>query len=292
MTRPCARHRDHSTYNEEQNLEPCLQSLDGWIGEILVVDSGSTDATVDIAKRYGARVVTHPFETHARQWQWALPELPCAHDWVLGLDADQRVTPELRDELGMLFAREEARLEGVHGFYAKRRQVFRGRWIRHGGYYPKYLLKLARRSEVEIDVGDLVDHHFVVRGPVARLRHDVVEENRKEDDIGFWIEKHNRYASLLAREELNAERNSPPAAVPWSTMGDPDGRVRLRSVSGVACRSTRGLFSIRVPLRPSPGLPGWEGGSDLSLSPRVLVPAARGYTRIKRAKDLQRSRGR
>lgn len=216
------------TYNEEQNLEPCLQSLDGWIGEVFVVDSGSTDATVDIAKRYGARVVTHPFETHARQWQWALQNLPCTHEWILGLDADQRVTPELRDELGMLFTREEARLEGVHGFYAKRRQVFRGRWIRHGGYYPKYLLKLARRSEVEIDVGDLVDHHFVVRGPVARLRHDVVEENRKEDDIGFWIEKHNRYASLLAREELNAERNSPPVAVPWSTMGDPDGRVRWR----------------------------------------------------------------
>lgn len=218
------------TYNEETNLPACLESLRGVDCETFVVDSGSTDRTVAIAGEYGARVVDHPFETHAKQWDWALNHVPIATDWVLGLDADQRLTPELRNEIAQLFGRAkgvryEGKLAEIDGFYIKRRQVFRGKWIRHGGYYPKYLLKLFRRERVKTDTNDLLDHHFYIAGQTAKLRHDLIEENQKESDISFWIEKHNGYASLLAREELEYKRNGRPAPIAPSASGNPDQRA-------------------------------------------------------------------
>lgn len=193
------------TYNEAPNIAACLASVASWAGEIFVVDSGSTDSTLKIADRYGAQITHHPFETHTSQWAWALKTLPCSNNWILGLDADQRVTPELAAELRELLGssvKHAVRAELTYsGFYIKRRQIFRGRWIKHGGYYPRYLLKLFRRDRVMMDPSDLVDHHFCVSGSAGRLRHDIIEENRKEDAISFWVDKHNRYAVLLGREE-------------------------------------------------------------------------------------------
>jgi glycosyltransferase involved in cell wall biosynthesis len=202
--------------------------LAGWVDEVFVVDSGSRDGTIPIATQYGASVVAHPFETHARQWGWALESLPCRHEWILGLDADQRVTPDLKAEISGIFRDDAAGRHTLDGFYVKRRQMFRGRWIKHGGYYPKYLLKLVRRDRVSIDQGDLLDHHFYVRGPTDKLRHDLIEENRNEDEIAFWIEKHNRYAALLAREELRRRAGGLPAAIRSSPFGNPDQRALWR----------------------------------------------------------------
>lgn len=217
------------TYNERENLPPCLASLKPLGCPVFVVDSGSTDGTQDIAAGHGATVVAHPFSTHAAQWQWALANLPLTADWVLALDADQRVTPELAEELRRRFGRGGESNNGINGFYVNRRQIFRGRWIRHGAYYPKYLLKLFRRDAVELDVNDLVDHHFYVRGTTGKLRHDIIEENKKEDDITFWIAKHNRYAALMAQEELSAS-GRPPAVTP-ALFGSPDQRVlRLKAL--------------------------------------------------------------
>src|SRR5262249_15413970 len=175
------------THNEEVNLEACLCSLAKLIRTVFVVDSGSTDRTAEIAERYGAAFLQHPFESHTEQWRWALDHLPATAEWVLGLDADQRLSPELREELHQLFQGPADRLEGVHGAYFKRRQLFRGRWIKHGGYYPKYLLKLFLRDKLVLDGNDLVDHHFYVKGPTRKLSFDLIEENHKEDNISFWI---------------------------------------------------------------------------------------------------------
>lgn len=212
------------TYNEEQNLPACLASVQGLSCETIVIDSGSTDHTREIAARFGARVYAHPFESHAQQWHWALNHLPLDSEWILGLDADQRLTPALCQELADLFTVHSKRLNAVDGFYIKRRQIFRGRWIKHGGYYPKYLLKLFRRRAVKLDKNDLVDHHFWVDGPTAKLEHDLIEDNQRERDIAFWIEKHNRYARLLAREEL-ARRNGLAWPVRPRLIGSPDQRV-------------------------------------------------------------------
>jgi glycosyltransferase involved in cell wall biosynthesis len=211
------------TFNEERNLPACLESVAGWAGDIFVVDSGSTDRTAAIAERHGARFVPHPFETHALQWRWALSELPIRTDWVLALDADQRVMPELAGEITRKLCGGED--DGsVQGYFVKRRQIFRGRWIRHGGYYPKYLLKLFRRSAVSVDLEDLVDHHFSVTGSVGRLRADIVEDNRNETRIADWIAKHNRYATLQARQEIAIGGTSPARA--GDVFGSPDDRTR------------------------------------------------------------------
>jgi glycosyltransferase involved in cell wall biosynthesis len=209
------------TFNEERNLDACLGSLAGWVSELHVVDSGSTDETLAIAARHGAQVASHAFETHARQWQWALQSLPIQADWVLALDADQRVTAELALEIAQLVTGGDS---AVAGGYVKRRQVFRGRWIRHGGYYPKYLLKLFRRSAVWIDETDLVDHHFHVRGATVLLDHDIIEDNRNEASIAAWTAKHNRYAVLQAREQLARAAAETSGSAP-ALFGSPDERV-------------------------------------------------------------------
>jgi glycosyltransferase involved in cell wall biosynthesis len=208
------------TWNEERNLPGCLESLRGWVNEIVVVDSGSTDRTREIARQSAARIVEHPFETHARQWAWALRSIEVRADWVLGLDADQRITPELAAEIQRVLADGAP---GWNGFYLKRRQIFRGTWIRHGGYYPKYLLKLFRRAAVSVDERELVDHHFCVAGRAGRLRHDLVEENLNENDLTTWIAKHVRYAALQAQEEFT--RGGTPAATARLIGGTPDERV-------------------------------------------------------------------
>jgi glycosyltransferase involved in cell wall biosynthesis len=209
------------TFNEEQNLEACLDSVRGWSTDVFVIDSGSTDRTLDIAAAAGAQVRSHVFITHAQQWRWALEALPLRTEWVLALDADQRVTPALRDAIVAAVADPGER---VDGFFLCRRQIFRGRWIRFGGYYPKYLLKLFRRSRVAVDESDLVDHHFVVAGRTGTLRGDLIEDNRNEAAIAVWTEKHNRYAVLQARQDLAAASARVGVAALWGT---PDERIRF-----------------------------------------------------------------
>jgi len=214
------------TRDEALNLDSCLESVAGLGARIFVVDSGSADATLEIAVRQGATCVTHSFETHARQWQWALASLPIATEWVLALDADQRVTPRLGQAMTRALTAGATSGRSPSGYYLRRRQIFRGRWIRHGGYYPKHLLRLFRRGEAWVDVRDLVDHHFLVKGLVETLDGDLIEDNRKEADIAVWVAKHVRYAALQARQEFEAGRQAPAEGPRASLLGSPDERTR------------------------------------------------------------------
>lgn len=209
------------TFNEEPNLAWCLASLAGWVPRIVVVDSGSTDSTQALARAYGAEVVVHAFETYTRQWMWALDTLDFDGGWVLGLDADQVVTAALRDDI---VARLASGAAEVDGFYVLRRYVFRGRMLRHGGQYPKYLLKLFRRKAVFVDPEELLDHHFYVRGSTGRLRGELIEENKKERDLAFWIAKHARHAGIRAEEELTWRQGRAWPVRP-ALFGTPDQRV-------------------------------------------------------------------
>jgi glycosyltransferase involved in cell wall biosynthesis len=212
------------TRDEELNLPSCLDSLAGVVDEIFVVDSGSTDQTWAIARAHGATVVEHPFEGHSAQWHWAITNLPLRNEWVLGLDADQRLTPELASELRAKFQLGVHR-DDIAGYYVARRNIFRGRWIRWGGYYPKYLLKLFNKTQIRFDASDLLDHHFRVEGRTDKLNGDIIEENRKEEEIDFWITKHLHYAELAAREELRREAGQSSNFVKRSMLGNPDERA-------------------------------------------------------------------
>lgn len=212
-----------TTRDEEVNVERCLQSVHGFADQIFVLDSESTDRTVEIARRY-AEVHTLAYD-HSRiiPWifQWGLDNLPLRNDWVLILEADQAVTPALQEEIAALLARPEIP-EG--GFYIRRRQIFRGKPLRFGGYGGKVLLKLFRRSCSELDPVEQ-DTRVYVRGPVGRLRSPLEEWNVKEDAIQFYLQKHLRYAEAFAREELERRRRGLPWKATPRLFGTPDERI-------------------------------------------------------------------
>jgi glycosyltransferase involved in cell wall biosynthesis len=207
------------TRDEEANLRHCLESVRGLADEIFVVDSGSTDRTCDIAREYTPNVVTHPFSTQAEQFNWALDTLPITCDWVLRLDADEFLLPELRDEIAKTIPTLPA---AVTGLYLRRRVYFKGHWIRHGGYYPTWLLRLFRRGAGRSEEIEM-DEHLIVRwGETRRLTNDFVDYNRK--DLAFWTVKHEGYAAREARMALSGGReisdalNDKPARQRWLKM--------------------------------------------------------------------------
>lgn len=212
-----------TTRNEEANIERCLRSVHGLADQVFVLDSESTDRTLEIAGRY-AEVHTLAYE-HGRiiPWifQWGLDNLPIRNEWVLILEADQAVPPTLAGELTALLQRPDIREDG---FYIRRRQIFRGRPLRFGGYGSKVLLKLFRRSRSELDPVEQ-DTRVYVRGPVGRLRAPLEEWNVKEDAIQFYLQKHLRYAEAFAREEFERRRRNLAWKATPRFFGTPDERI-------------------------------------------------------------------
>jgi len=205
-------------YNEEANLPDCLTSLKHLDCEVLVVDSGSTDGTPEIARQAGAAVFEHPFETYGAQRNWAQNHLPLAADWVLHLDSDERLTPELVAEINGILLNLPPE---VDGFLFRKRTFFMGRWIRHGGHYPSFHLRLFRKDRGGCEER-LYDQHYVVRGVVRKLEHDYVDV--LTSDLSVWSARHVRWAELEAREI--AEGYDPEGRVKASPFGDPIQRRR------------------------------------------------------------------
>lgn len=212
------------TYNEEQHLPRLLESIKGLRAPVFVLDSGSTDRTVEIARNYGATVSVNPFENHPRQWAFALKHFPIQTPWVIGLDADHIVTPELFDLLRN-FSDDQVPAD-VNGIFFNRKNYFKGRWIRFGGYFPKYLLKMFRNGKGQSDLSQNMDHRFVVPGKQLVWRRGyLIEENLKENDIAFWIDKHNRYSTLQAQEEFERRQGLRTSHGRGHFFGNPDERV-------------------------------------------------------------------
>jgi glycosyltransferase involved in cell wall biosynthesis len=184
------------TYNEEVNLPRCLDSLQGLHCSIVVVDSGSTDRTQQIAERYKAALLSHPFENYAVQRNWVQENLPLETDWVLHLDADERLTPELASEINRTLAAAD---DGIDGFLLRKRTIFMGRWIRHGGHYPSYHLRLFRLHKGRCE-DRLYDQHFVVNGKVKPLDSDYLDI--VATNLSTWTLRHKRWAELEANEML------------------------------------------------------------------------------------------
>jgi glycosyltransferase involved in cell wall biosynthesis len=185
------------TKNESVNLSMCLASLQSLDADVYIVDSGSTDNTVEIAKEFGCRVFEHSWKNHAAQMNWAIDNLPIKTPWTIRLDADERMTPELIAEL-------KERLPNCHaeisGYQVKRRVFFMGRWIRHGGYYPTWLLRIWRTGLGTCEQLWMDEHIVLSKGKVSNLKYDIIDENRK--GLTFWVDKHNRYADSEVKDLL------------------------------------------------------------------------------------------
>jgi putative colanic acid biosynthesis acetyltransferase WcaF len=184
------------THNEELNLPHTLQSVHGWVNRIFVVDSGSTDRTADIASQFGATFVHKAWEGYAKQKNWALDNLPFESPWILILDADESVSPELRDEIQQIISRPVQNVSTA-GFYLNRVTIFMGREIHHCGYFPAWNLRLFKRGMARYEPRD-VHEHMVVDGPTNHLRYLLRHEDRR--GLEHFIAKHNRYSTLEAIE--------------------------------------------------------------------------------------------
>ncbi|HYE75984.1 MAG TPA: glycosyltransferase family 2 protein, partial [Blastocatellia bacterium] len=196
------------TYNEEANLAHCLKSVCGMVRNIFVVDSGSTDRTVEIAREFGAQIFTHAFTNQAEQFNWALENLPIQSDWVLRLDADEYLSNELRDELAAVLPTLP---DEITGLYLKRRMIFLGRWIRYGGYYPTWLLRVFRRGKAQSELAEMDEHIVLLEGSARRLTHDFSDHNRK--GLSAWLLKHEAYASRQVRVLLRGQKEQETGGV-------------------------------------------------------------------------------
>lgn len=219
------------TLDEQINIEACLASC-SWSDDVHVLDSGSRDKTAELARSLGATVHVHPFESFGAQRNWAIDHIPLKHDWVFHLDADERFTPELVREIDGLLARGPAEA----GFFVANQMILDAAWIRHASGYPTYQMRLFHRARMRF-----TDHGHGQRetasGQIGTLRAPYLHLNFSKG-VDEWLQRHERYAALEARQMLAADRG--PFRV-----------ASLLSRDRIARRRTLKRLTARIPFRPA-----------------------------------------
>jgi len=229
--------------NEIGNISDCIKSA-SFADEIIVVDSRSTDGTQEAAKLLGAKVIDFEWTGHyPKKKNWALTNIKWKNDWILIVDADERITPELAAEIT-----EAIRSDKYEGYYLNRKFMFMGHWLRHCGYYPSWNLrlfkhKLGRYEKLDVSVdtrsGDNEVHeHLLLNGKAGHLKSDMLHYAYPTIDV--WIEKHNRYSNweaCVAEELLSGEQEE-------KLIPDPFGNALER-------RRWLRRISKRLPFRPT-----------------------------------------
>jgi glycosyltransferase involved in cell wall biosynthesis len=210
------------SYNEEQHLPKLFNSLSELDAPLYVLDSGSTDDTLNICKQYGAYTAFNKFINHPLQWDTALKVFNIQTPWIIGLDSDQSLDSDL---FNLLKNFKDSNYKDINGIYFNRKYLFKGTWIRHGGHYPFYQLKMFRKGIGYSDLNENMDHRFVISGKsVVWKQAHLIEENLKENAISFWIDKHNRYSDLIAVEEVERIKFLRSQTLKPDLFGNPDER--------------------------------------------------------------------
>ncbi len=181
------------TYNEEKHIARAITSCLSFADKILVVDSFSKDNTLTIAQSLGAETVQHPFENQAQQFQWALDTLPISTEWIMRLDADEVIEEGLAAEISQELHRLPPDVTGVN---LKRKHVFLGRWVRHGGRYPITLLRIWRKGAARVEQRWMDEHVLLEHGRLVTFKKDFADINL--GDLSYFIAKHNQYATREA----------------------------------------------------------------------------------------------
>lgn len=229
--------------NEAANLPACLASV-AVADQVFVVDSQSSDQTPELGQELGAEVVQFYFDgNYPKKKNWSLENLPFRNSWVLIVDCDERITPELWQEISQVVNQPE-----YTGYYLNRRVFFLGTWIRHGGKYPDWNLRLFRHeygryenlsTEHIPNTGDNEVHeHVVLKGKVGYLKEDMLHEDFR--NIYHWLERHNRYSNWEAQVRLDLLRGKgDEGSIGSSFFGDAVQRKRFLK-----------KIWVRLPLKP------------------------------------------
>lgn len=191
------------TFNAAETIGATLASAVVFSDDVHVVDSGSTDATLDIARSAGAKIVTHLFENYGAQRNWAIDTLHLKYEWQLHLDADERVSDALASELRALFS-DDGPPPSIAGYYIPRLVHFHQQQIRHGGMWPIFHLRLFRRGRGCCE-SRKYDQHFYVDGQSTQLKGPMIDDIRLS--LTEWSARHNRWADAEVDEILNPSCN-------------------------------------------------------------------------------------
>ncbi len=204
------------TFNEEKNIVDCINSLYDLVDEIIVVDSFSTDRTIEIIKSYGLQFHQHEFTNYSTQRNWALNNIIIKNNWILNLDADHRVTKELASELQLLFS---ANIDAsINGFVASRKTLFMGKWIKYGGHYPTYHAVLFRKGFGYCEER-LYDQHFKVDGTIKKLKGDIID--LITESLSTFTLRHNKWSDLEALEQFSGNLLNNTKLIKGNLNGNP-----------------------------------------------------------------------
>ena len=194
--------------NEEKNLPNCLDSIKDLVKRIVVIDSGSTDASMDIARSYGAEVYEHEFLHYAAQFNWALDNISVNTRWIYRIDADEVVTPELAEEIACA-CREHAN-DDVNGLVMKFKINFMGRFLTHGGIYPFYNLTIFKNGYGRYEDRAMGEHIVLSEGRTVDLENDCLHYDYK--DLSSWTIKHDNYSAREVMDYFHLRDENPELA--------------------------------------------------------------------------------
>lgn len=186
------------TKNEESDLKNCIDSFGGHVKRFVVVDSGSTDNTVELAKRLGADVYYNEWVDYATQLNWGLQNTNIDTAWTMRMDADEYLTPELCKEIVEKLPQLD---DSVTGIELKRRAIFLGKWMKHGGIYPTVLLRIFRTGKSYCEQTIMDEHMILMEGESVLFDNDFVNGDIKS--LSWWIDKHNWYSDREVLDYLD-----------------------------------------------------------------------------------------
>lgn len=190
------------TYNEQKHIERCINSVKDVAESIFVVDSFSTDETVNIAEQNGAQVYKNNWTNYANQLNWALEHLPIRSEWILRIDADEILSEGFSENLKR---KVQDLNNSVSGLFVKRKIVFMNKWIKFGGMYPIWNLRIWRNGKGRCEKRWMDEHIKLIEGDIAYFDQDIIDHNL--NNLSWWTSKHNAYATREAADLLNIRYN-------------------------------------------------------------------------------------
>lgn len=190
------------TFNEEKHIGRCIKSLSTFTDKVFIVDSGSTDRTIEIAKSLGAEVVVNQWVNYATQFNFGIENNPFKTKWLMRMDSDEYVLPKLSDEINQNLSTTS---EEISGMYIKRRVIFFDKWIKYGAYYPIWLLRIWRNGHGICEESWMDEHIKLFKGKTIKMENDLVDHNL--NNITWWTQKHNLYSIREVIDILNIKYN-------------------------------------------------------------------------------------